>query len=392
MTELTSRERLICALSYEGVDHVPCSFMSNTVLRKRVNEDLFQLALSEKALGLDAFLFIPTASRPQRPEHPDLRGLPVRFAPEVNCREWIEQLKGDFPIIHKEYQTPAGMLVTSVKLSDDWPHGQHIPFMDDYQIPRSLKPLVTQPSDLAALQFLLLPPSEDDKLQFMQEAQIAKQFIADNGLFLVGGWGVGMDMAFWLCGMESLMALTFDRPEFVSEILNMIHTWNVERMKLVCSVPVDLYIRRAWYEGCDFITPRFYRDYILPNLKREVELAHQYGVKFGYICSSGTKPMLDYFLDAGIDVLIGIDPIQGTHTDMALMKQKFDKRICLWGGVSGAVTVERGSEGEVREAVRNAINTLGPEGFILSPVDNITVDEPQTWQNIKVFMDEWKKS
>jgi len=52
--------------------------------------------------------------------------------------------------------------------------------------------------------------------------------------------------------------------------------------------------------------------------------------------------------------------------------------------------VERGEKEEVRAAVPHAIETLGPEGFILSPVDNITVDAPRTWQNLEVFIDEWK--
>jgi uroporphyrinogen-III decarboxylase len=97
-------------------------------------------------------------------------------------------------------------------------------------------------------------------------------------------------------------------------------------------------------------------------------------------------------LEANIDVLIGIDPVQGTHTDMPLLKEKLGDDICLWGGVSGAVTVEMGTEAEVRAAVRRAIGTLGPAGFILSPVDNITVDEPRTWHNIDIFIDEWRKT
>jgi hypothetical protein len=101
--------------------------------------------------------------------------------------------------------------------------------------------------------------------------------------------------------------------------------------------------------------------------------------------------MLDYYLEAGIDVLIGIDPIQGTHTDMPLLKEKLGRRICLWGGVSGAVTVEMGTETEVRGAVREAIETLGPDRFVLSPIDNITVDTPLTWQNLEVFIDEWRR-
>jgi len=139
------------------------------------------------------------------------------------------------------------------------------------------------------------------------------------------------------------------------------------------------------------VTPVFYRQSILPRLRAEADLAHKRGAKFGVICSSGTKPLLDDYLAAGIDVLIGVDPIQGTYTDMPLMRKKLGGQVCLWGGVSGAVTVEMGSEEEVRAAVRHAIQTLGPDGFILSPVDNITVDAPKTWQNVDLLIDEWRK-
>ena len=112
---------------------------------------------------------------------------------------------------------------------------------------------------------------------------------------------------------------------------------------------------------------------------------------FGYICTSGTVPMLDMYLEAGIDVLIGIDPVQGTYTKMDLMKSKIGARICLWGGVSGAITVEQGTAEEVRAAVRLAIEKLGPRGFILSPIDNLTLDAPRTWENVDVLIEEWQR-
>ena len=391
MTEMTSRERMLGALNRQDVDHIPCCFMSFTVLRKRLQENLYELAKAERAMGLDAMLFIPSAPRPQRPEHPELRGLPVRFHPEVKTREWREAVAGDFDILHKEYVTPGGKLATQVRLSDDWPHGDHIPFIDDFQVPRAIKPLITQPSDLDALQYFLLPPGESDQARFRQEAQTARAFAQQHQVLLTGGWGVGMDMANWLCGMQNLMVLVMEQPKFVVDLLEMIHVWNRQRMETVLSAPVDLYLRRAWYEGCDFVPPAFYREAILPRLKAEVDLAHAHGAKFGYICSSGTKPMLNYYLEAGIDVLLAVDPVQGTHTDLPLLKNKLGKQACLWGGVSGAITVERGTENEVRTAVRQAIALLGPNGFILSPVDNITVDDPRTWQNIEFFKDEWRR-
>jgi uroporphyrinogen-III decarboxylase len=390
MKIMNSRQRMVRALSLEEVDHPPCCFMSFTALRNRYAGDRYKVAEAQLQMGLDSMLFIPSAPRAVRPEHPDLRGLPVRFHPEVKTKEWREKINGS-EVLHKEYTTPGGTLSTSIRMSDDWPHGDHIPFVDDYQVPRMVKPLITRSEDLDPLRYLLTSPQERDAVEFEQEAKHAHAFVEEHGILLAGGWGVGMDMANWLCGMEDLMVLTIQQPDFVVDLLEMIHAWNVRRMDVVLSAPVDLYIRRAWYEGCDFITPRFYAEAILPQLRAEVDLAHARGAKFGYICSSGTKPMLDFYLEAGIDVLIGIDPIQGTHTDLPLLKEKLGDQVCLWGGVSGAVTVEMGTEDEVRSAVRHAIGTLGPQGFILSPVDNITIDAPLTWQNVDIFIDEWQR-
>lgn len=391
MVEWTSRERLRRTLAQQEADHVPCCMMSFTALRRRCGEDWYALARAELEMGLDAMLFIPTAPRPARPDHPDLRGLPIHFAPEVQVREQREHCSGQADVLHKEYATPGGLLSTSVRLSEDWPHGEHIPFVDDYQVPRAIKPLVAGPEDLDALSYLLTPPSPQDVVLFRREAKKAHDFAAAHGVLLAGGWGVGMDMANWLCGMERLMILTLEQPTFVTDLLEMIHHWNLRRMEVVLGGQVDLYIRRAWYEGCDFVTPRFYREAILPRLRAEADLVHERGAKFGYICSSGTRPLLDAYLEAGIDVLIGIDPVQGTHTDMPLMKDRLGGRVCLWGGVSGAVTIEMGTELDVRAAVRQAIRTLGPDGLILSPVDNITVDAPRTWQNMAILIDEWQK-
>jgi uroporphyrinogen-III decarboxylase len=389
MYALDSRQRLLRAIAHQDVDYVPCCFMSFSILRNKHRQDRFAATKAEMEMGLDPTLFIPTASRWQRRDHPDLRGLPVRFHPGVKTKTWQEgdALTGR---LFKEYETPAGKLNTSVRLSDDWPHGEFIPFIDDYQIPRADKPLITSPKDLEALQYLLIPPQEADVQTFGEEVSIARSFADENGVLLAGGWGVGMDMANWLCGMENLMILMLEQSQFVGQILEMIHQWNMRRMETILSAGIDLYIRRAWYEGCDFVIPKFFQREVLPRLKAEVALAHERGVKFGYICSSGTKPMLDFYNKADIDVLIGIDPIQGTYTDIPLMKEKIGERVCLWGGVSAAVTVERGSEVEIRSAVRQALEMLGPKGMILSPVDNFTVDEPGTWTNIDIFINEWK--
>ena len=104
-------------------------------------------------------------------------------------------------------------------------------------------------------------------------------------------------------------------------------------------------------------------------------------------------PIIDDILDTGIDILIGLDPREGKGTDLQKVKQKFKaKNKCVWGGVSGALTVEQGSEAETEAAVLEALRVLGAGGgFILSPVDNVREDTPNAWKNTYKFIETWKK-
>ena len=73
-------------------------------------------------------------------------------------------------------------------------------------------------------------------------------------------------------------------------------------------------------------------------------------------------------------------------------REDHGKAMALWGGVSGAMTVELGTAGETRDAVIEAIDTLGTGGgFILSPVDNLREDTPNAQANTEVFIDTWKQ-
>ena len=387
---MTSRERMTRALKRQEVDHVPCAFMSFSAMRGRC-QDAFEVAERELAMGLDSMLFIPSSWRGERPNHPDLRGLPVRLPPAVKVDLWIERLPGEpFPILHKEYHTPAGTLTTLVRKTEDWPYGNAVPLMGDYQIPRAVKPLITSEADLRVLQTILQPPSATEIAALRAEMEQAHAFSAERGVMVAGGWGVAVDMVGWLCGLDNMVYLVADQPQFVEELLATIAAWNGQRMRAVLEAGVDLFIRRAWYESADFWSPRLHRQFLLPNLQKEVALAHEYGTPFGYVMTSNALPMLDNIREAGVDVLLGIDPLQQGEAPLVTMRDKLGGRVCLWGGVNGAITVEEGTEDEVRSAVAYALETMrGVDGFILSPVDNITEITPRAWRNVDVFVKTW---
>jgi uroporphyrinogen decarboxylase len=276
-----------------------------------------------------------------------------------------------------------------VRQTQDWPWGDHVPFLDDYLVPRSKKFLVTEPEDLEALRYLLVPPTEADIASFLAESQPALELARRHDLLLAGGWGVGADLIGWIHGLQAMVFSTYDQPEFIREMLDIIATWNRRRMEVVLEVGIDLYIKRAWYENGDFWTPTTFREFLLPILKADAELAHQKGSRLGYIITSNCMPLLEIFAEAGVDVLIGVDP---GAWKMAVAKTKLGGKVCLWGGVNGHLTVEQGTSEAVRAEVRQAMRMLAPDGgFILSPVDNVREDTHQSRENVLTLIGEWQR-
>ena len=390
--DYSSRERMLTALDNREADHVPLCFMIYAALRERCSDD-HEFVERQLGMGLDAAVNLQLQSLEGPPDHRDLSGLPIRFHPEVEVRQWREERPGEphAVVLHKGYHTPSGVLSTAVNKTDDWPYGDHVPFLDDYLCPRSRKFLVEDEKDLEALRYLLTPPARQDIVAFREKARADMDFAAEHDRLTTGGRGVGLDASAWLCGFRRTAIAAMRQPEFVEELAGILHEWNSQRMKVFLDAGVDLFIRRGWYEGTDFWSPRLYRRFILPHLSEEIEMAHDAGARFGYILTSGSMPLLEWLAEANLDVLIGADPVQGKGTDLAAMKRKLGGRVCIWGGVNGFITVEQGTEGQITEAVARAVRLLGPGGgFILSPVDNIRDNSPRAQAGVQAMIDAWR--
>lgn len=388
---MTSRGRMIAAMGNRKPDHIPCSFMIFTALEQGC-KDHTEFVERQLELGLDVRMELPE--------------LPFRFHPGVEITQWKEEREGaGDPLLHKQYLTPEGKLETIVRQTEDWPYGDSVPIFNDYLTPRSQKFLVEKKADLGPLRFLFHEPSREDINEFRQEAKRRKDLAQTKGLLVSGGWksrdpakgmdrdgGVmGADALSWLCGAERSIFLAMDEPEMIREILEMISAWNMKRMRIYLDEGIDLLFRRAWYESTDLWSPSLYRKLLFPILKKEIAMVHQAGAKFAYITTSGIMPLLDDFLELDIDVLVGVDPLQGRGTDLEGLKKKLGGKICLWGGVNGCLAIETGTRDEVEEAVSRAVSVLGPEGFILSPADNVTETSETTWNNVRTMIRSWEK-
>jgi len=387
---MTSRERMLTAIHCGEPDHVPLSFMIFNALRARSGgwRDFVDHAI---ALGTDPVVNLISVVPSDGAEHSDAQGPPVHFAPEVKIREWRERPAGArYPVLHKEYITPDGTLSVAVNRTDDWPYGDHVPFLNDYIEPRATKHLVTCPEDLPALRHLLTEPAADDLVAFRAACGEAKAFAAERQLLLTGGWGIGADALAWVFGLTNAVLAAVDEPEFLDELLEMIHRWNLKRMTLLLEAGLDLFVRRGWYEGTSFWSPDLYRRLILPRVKAEAELAHQAGAKFGTIMTVGANQFAELIVESGVDVVIGVEDVQDHGMNFVELKEKLDGKVALWGGVNGFLHIEEGDEDDIRTATTRALDTLGPDGFILSPVDNIRDTSETVWRKVLLFIETWK--
>jgi hypothetical protein len=389
--KISSKERILGAINYEEIDYIPCEFMLFFNLTNKFpikKEAVYE----EIKMGLDAMVNVGT--------------LENSFHPETKYNEWIEEIEEN-KYYFRKLETPKGPLTQKVIQRNNWPNNDFFPIFDDFIVPRAKEVLLKAERDLEKLKYLLGPPSGNNIKKLKETASESKKIAAKYGLLQVAGEVcrnlinercysliAGADMMSWLSGFEDIMALSLTKPEIIQEYMNFISDWNRQQIEIYLEVTdVDLIVRRGWYESTEFWTPDAYRRFIVPNLKKEADLVHRSGKKFGYILTSAFLPILDDILHTGIDLLIGLDPREGKGTDIDKVKEKFlTSKKALWGGVSGPLTVENGSEKDTEKAVIEALKTLGKGGgFILSPVDNVREETKDAWKNTFKFIETWKK-
>lgn len=377
--EMTSKERMLSAISYKETDYIPCSFMMFHGLRDRLGKDQYRFIDAQIELGLDTVAELPE--------------FPVSPNNEVVSRVWkTHDLNEPYPILHKEYDTPGGIMSASVKQTEDWPHGDEVQFYCDFNVPRFKKAFLENRADLKALRYMLAPPSLAEIRAFREESRRIKEYAQQKGIMVRGVRGVLMDAAIRFAGVQNLIFAAIEDPGYLEEMMDIISNWNIHRMEIVLDEKPDMFLRRAWYENMSFWSPEQFRKFMKPYLVKEVQICHEAGVKFGYINTCSYMDILDDFIEIGIDVLIGIDPVEDKRLDMKAVKAKLMGKVSLWGGASGFVTVENGTEKEIRDEVGTAIRILSPGGgFILSPVDNVRSTSDKAIENAKIFIDEWNK-
>jgi uroporphyrinogen decarboxylase len=118
-----------------------------------------------------------------------------------------------------------------------------------------------------------------------------------------------------------------------------------------------------------FISPPMYREIVAPAFRDVMRGYHDLGLLIIKHCDGDVLPLLDLWLEAGIDCLDPIDP--GAGLDMQRMKAEYGDRIALKGNIDCTGHLCDGTPEQVQQEVKQCIDAGGPEGLIVSSSNTI---------------------
>ena len=238
---------------------------------------------------------------------------------------------------------------------------------------------------------MLSPLSDEAIAQFRERAATTAHQAEELGVLVVGYEPAGADMATWLCGVEGMLFMAMDQPEVFSELMDVVHGWDKRNMEIMLDTPVDLILRRGYYEGATFWSPGLYRRFFAPPFREVTAMVHQSDRLMGYTMSVGVMPLLDVLAEVGYDVHYLLDPIQhGDRIDLGEVKSAFDQKIAVIGGLNEPITLEQGTREQIRQEVFDSVRILGAGGgLVLTPAEAIVARTP--WESIETVLEAWRE-
>ena len=173
-------------------------------------------------------------------------------------------------------------------------------------------------------------------------------------------------------GMDKLFVNYITAPDFVKELAELIWTYKSKSIKNALEVGADAIVVGDDYAGRigPLMSPEHFREFILPYLKKAVDLTHEHGSYLIKHSDGNLWKILDDIVNTGIDVLHPLEPL--ANMDIGKEKEKYGDRVCLAGNIDCTMILPMGTKEEVREAVKETIAKAAPGGgYIMASSNSI---------------------
>jgi uroporphyrinogen-III decarboxylase len=135
------------------------------------------------------------------------------------------------------------------------------------------------------------------------------------------------------------------------------------------------------------ISPAMFRDFSFPALKSRIGNIKHHG-QWAFLHSCGhTWPLLDMFVEAGLDCYQSLQT--GAGMDIDRLQSRYRGRLTFWGGIA-IETLISDTPAAVRQDVRRAVSVAKNGGIIIGPSHSIAYGVP--YDNFMAMLDEFDKN
>ncbi len=135
------------------------------------------------------------------------------------------------------------------------------------------------------------------------------------------------------------------------------------------------------------ISPQMYREFLKPIHADYIGfIKERTKAKVFFHTDGDVRPLIDDFVEIGVDILNPIQTSAGKMSDLATLKKRFGKEIVFCGGIDTHRILPYGTPEEVRQEVRRVIGLLGEGGgYMVASVHTIMNDVPP--ENVLAMVD-----
>ena len=135
------------------------------------------------------------------------------------------------------------------------------------------------------------------------------------------------------------------------------------------------------------ISPKMYREILKPIHADFISfIKARTKAKVLFHSDGDVAPLIDDFVEIGVDILNPIQTSAGTMSDLPALKKRHGKNIVFCGGIDSHRILPFGSPAEVRDEVRRVIDIMGPGGgYMLGAVHTVMNDVPP--ENVLAMVD-----
>ncbi len=135
------------------------------------------------------------------------------------------------------------------------------------------------------------------------------------------------------------------------------------------------------------ISPKMYRELLKPIHADFISfIKARTNAKVLFHSDGDVAPLIDDFVEIGVDILNPIQTSAGSMSDLPSLKKRHGKNIVFCGGIDSHRILPYGSPAEVRQEVKRVIDILGPGGgCMIGAVHTVMNDVPP--ENVLAMVD-----